>query len=393
MKNILSLLLAAALLAGCAGAPPAVQEPAGLFHDQLFKAEARPAEPEAVFTLSAEMRAYLQQEIAQQARSKGVRQGLMDALYTKGGLKLDYDASHTRNAAEAFAARRGNCLSLVLMTSAFAKAMDLPLRFNSVYVDELWSRSGDLYLLSGHINLSLGRPLKDRGAVGTDSDMLTIDFLPPEELRRQRSRVIEEHTVVAMYLNNRAAEELQAGHVDAAYWWARAAVARDPRFMPGYNTLGVVYRRAGQLALAEQVFRTVMAQEPANAQTLSNLILVLRDRGQPAEAELLAAKLRDIQPDPPFKFYDQGIAAMKRGEFREAKRLFSRELERFAYFHEFHFWLALANYGLGDIAEARKHLALARDNSTTIRDRQMYAAKLDSLRNAGTRRVTERRPG
>ncbi|HEX2011869.1 MAG TPA: tetratricopeptide repeat protein, partial [Roseateles sp.] len=162
-------------------------------------------------------------------------------------------------------------------------------------------------------------------------------------------------------------------------------------FMAGYNTLGVIYRRAGRDELAEQVFRAVMAQEPANAQTLSNLILVLRSRGQDAEVERLSARLRDIQPDPPFKFFDLGVAAMKRGEYREAKRLFTREIERSAYFHEFHFWLALANYGLGDLAEVRKHLALARDNSTTTKDRAMYAAKLDSLR--GVRLTVDKRPG
>ncbi|QPF74570.1 hypothetical protein G8A07_17710 [Roseateles sp. DAIF2] len=392
--TLLALVLAG-LLSGCATQVPQQQEPepSVLFHDELFRPEARPEQADAVFALTPEMQAYLEREIAQHARSKGGRQGLLDALYNKSMLQLEYDAAVTRNAAEAFGARRGNCLSLVLMTSAFAKAMNLPVRFNSVYVEDLWSRSGDLYVLSGHVNLSLGRPMMEHAAGRVfESELLTIDFLPPEQLRGQRSRVIEEHTVVAMFLNNRAAEELQLGHTDAAYWWARAAVAKDPRFMAAYNTLGVVYRRAGRAEFAEQVFRNVMAQEPGNAQTLSNLVLVLRDRGRGAEAELLAAKLRDLQPDPPFKFYDQGILAMKRGEFQEAKRLFTREIERSAYYHEFHFWLALANYGLGEMGEVRKHLALARDNSTTVKDRQRYAAKLESIRSS-TVRVSDRRPG
>ena len=50
----------------------------------------------------------------------------------------------TRNAAEAFDARSGNCLSLVIMTAAFAKELGLPVRYQNVFVDEAWSRSGDL---------------------------------------------------------------------------------------------------------------------------------------------------------------------------------------------------------------------------------------------------------
>ena len=388
-----SVLLLTCLLGACASAPPPVDPPlAPLLHDELFPAAAQVLAGEDVFRLSPEMQAYVDHEIAQQTRLKGARQGLLDALYTKSQLQLEYDASLTRNAAEAFEARRGNCLSLVLMTAAFAKSLGLPVRFNSVYVEELWSRSGDLMLVSGHVNLSLGRPMFERNGARTfETELLTIDFLPSAELRKQRSRTIDEPTVLAMYYNNRAAEALQAGQLDAAYGWVRAAVLQDPRFLAAQNTLGVIYRRAGRIELAEQVFRGVVRQEPGNTQTLSNLVLVLKERGQLGEAEQLSARLRELQPEPPYKFYDLGIAAMKRGEFLEAKRLFTREIERSAYVHEFHFWLALANYGLGEMAEVRKHLALARENSTTPTDRERYSAKLESLRNA--LRVSERKPG
>mgnify|MGYP003526511144 CR=1 FL=1 len=46
-----------------------------------------------------EMRRYLRVEIAEQARIKGPRQALVDALFSKGELKLEYDAERTRNAA------------------------------------------------------------------------------------------------------------------------------------------------------------------------------------------------------------------------------------------------------------------------------------------------------
>lgn len=381
------------LLAGCASPPALAPSPQGLLRDDLFGAVGPVPAPQQVLAMTPAMVDYAEQEITALARSKGLRQGMLDALYKRGQLQLEYDDSRTRNAAEAFEARRGNCLSLVLMTAAFAKHLGLPVRFNSVFVEELWSRSGDLYLVAGHVNLSLGQPRLERsGARVFDvGELLTIDFLPADQLRRQRSRVIEEGTVLAMYYNNRSAESLREGQLDAAYGWARAAVLSDPRFLAAQNTLGVIYRRAGHPALAEQVFRQLLQQEPANTQTLSNLVLVLEERGQAVEAQQLSARLRELQPEPPYKFYDQGIEAMRRGEFQEAKRLFTRELERAAYVHEFHFWLALANYGLGQMDEVRKHLALAREHSTTPMDRERYAAKLESLRRGS--RAAERLPG
>ena len=59
-------------------------------------------------------------------------------------------------------------------------------------------------------------------------------------------------TVVAMFMNNRAAESIAQGKLDDAYWWARAAIVHDPNFIAAYNTLGVAYHRKGRLAEAHR---------------------------------------------------------------------------------------------------------------------------------------------
>ena len=87
------------------------------------------------------MERFLARRDAPDLRNKGAREGLIDAIYSEGQLKIEYDSVMTRNAAQAFAARSGNCLSLVIMTAAFAKALGLPVRFQSVSVDETVSRS------------------------------------------------------------------------------------------------------------------------------------------------------------------------------------------------------------------------------------------------------------
>ena len=44
------------------------------------------------------------------------------------------------------------------------------------------------------------------------------------------------------------------------------------------------------------------------------------------------------------------------------------------------FWLGLADWQLGNVAQAKKHLQLAMDNSTTRGQHDLYAAKLDWLK-------------
>lgn len=376
-------VLALTVLSGCAVEPIRGPE-ARVFMDAAFKPPSMPIDPQEALKLSPEMQRFAATEMASEIRQKGVRDGLIDALYTKGRLKLDYDSEITRTAAEAFDAKRGNCMSLVLMTAAFARHLNLPVRFNSVYLEEAWTRANGIFFVAGHVNISLSRPLStgSRATILGDPELLTIDFLPPDQVRNNRSRPIEESTVLAMFLNNRAAEALNLGRLDDAYWWARAAIETDSRWLASYNTLAVLYRRKGLLDAAEASLRVVLGREPANVQAMSNLVLVLTDQGRRAEAETFANHLAQLQPVPPYKFFDEGVAAMKAGDFAGARQLFRKEVARAAYVPEFHFWLALANYGLGDVKAAQGEIAKALENSATARDREMYGAKLAWLTEA-----------
>ena len=378
LKTWCVALLTCGLLGACATAPVTLP-PERLFEDSLFAAPTELPKADDIFALSETMKRYVDVEIAGPLRSKGLQRGLLEALYSKNQLRLEYDAVRTRNASEAFDARAGNCLSLVIMTAAFAKHLGLPVRFQSVYTDSTWTRSGNLYFSSGHVNLALESRATDARYATYPASAWTVDFLPPEEVRGQRTRVITEATVIAMYMNNRAAEALARGALDDAYAWAREAIKQSPAFLSAYNTLGVVYLRHGNLPQSEQILRHVLGREPENSVAMSNLARVLGELGNTAEAAQLTKRLAQIEPHPPFHFFDLGMAALQAGQFEAARDLFNKELKRAAYHHEFHFWLAVANLKLGHTSQARKHLILAKENSTTFDDKALYSAKLDRI--------------
>jgi len=367
-------------LAGCATTP--LQPPDAVLRDSLFEAPSQPVRAADVFAVSPEMEAFLASDIARLVRLSGTRQGLFEALQDKAGLSLDYDAAVTRNAAQAFAARKGNCLSLVILTAAFAKQMGLAVRFQNVFTDETWSRNGSFYLSIGHVNVTIRGTRVEPGYGHYDRNEMTIDFLPPADLGNLRYWVIDESTIVAMYMNNRAVEALMAGNVNDAYWMAREALIQDPHFLSASNTLGVVYRAHGNLAEAQRALEYVLAREPANTTALSNLVAVLEQRGDHVAAQRFAAQLARIEPTPPFAWFERGLAAMKAGDYRLARDMFAREVDRAAYYHEFRSWLALAYVGLGDMEQARANMAIALENGPTKADRDLYAAKLERMRAA-----------
>ncbi len=389
----LLLALCCLLVAGCATQSQlAPMPPSGdLYRDARFAPPKGEVNADQLFTLSPAMQAYLKSPGFQaHTRHSGQQRGLFDALYTSGELKLDYDTTYTRNAAETFAARKGNCLSLVIMTAAFARSIGLNPHFQQALIDQQWSREGSLYIASTHVNLRLAnRPIRD-GTVDLAERTLTVDFLPPEDSRWYPTLPLEESTIVAMYMNNRAAEELARNRLDDAYWWARAAIEQAPSFIAAYNTLGVVYFTHGDVDAAELVYRRALQRSPEDTTLMRNLLPVLARLGKGDEAQALTTRLASIEPTPPFHFFQLGMKAMEQGRYADAKAQFAREVQRSPYYHEFHFWLAMAHWQLGEASAARNQLTLAADTSTTPEGVKRYTSKLDYLRSlsaAGARKA------
>lgn len=376
---LLLCLAGAVLLAACATPKPMPAQPMGLLDDSLFAAPSVRVSARDVFALSDNMRRYLHEEMAPHVRAQGPERALLNALYAKNQLRLDYDTTMTRNAAEAFSVRSGNCLSLVIMTAAFARELNMAVRFHNVFVDDTWERSRDLYFFIGHVNLAVGLKPSNGWNGSFGQSWTTIDFLRGQDLKGQRLEVIEEQRIVAMYMNNKAAEALAHGQLHDAYAWVRGAIAQDADFTAAYNTLGVVYQRQGALSHAERALRHALAREPGNLHAMGNLVLTLKRQERFAESETLAAHLRHLQPAAPFAYFEQGLLALREHNFAAASALFEREISRRPEHHEFHFWLAIARLNLGDTASAREHLRQALANSTTREQQDLYAGKLHKL--------------
>jgi tetratricopeptide (TPR) repeat protein len=373
------------LLTACAALPPPVAT--ALLQDALFDHPPRPVEADAALALDDSMRGYLRDTLAGSMQRQGKARALTDALYAGKALRLDYDATYTRTAAQAFAARSGNCLSLVLMTAAFARELGLEVTFQSAWLDDAYSRGSDLTLRSGHVNLVIG-PRPDAWgwrsfSTGPDPNRLQVDFLPPDALRGLRTTPIAEQTVLAMFMNNRAAEALLRHRAAEAYAWAREALRTDPGFVPAWNTLGVVYQQAGHLAPAAAAFEQVLAQDGRQVAAMWNLAQVLQAQGRDDDAARWTARRQAIEPVAPFFAQQQGEAALARGAHAEARDWFQREQRLTGESHELHFLLAQAHLGLGAWDQARHALQQAISSSPSVGQQARYAGKLARLQVQG----------
>ena len=373
-------LIGLLVVAGCASVPPSAPPSPQLFRDDRFTSSRPDTSRARIFAASDELRRFLQNDIAAELRNKGKQVGLIDSLY-RGELRIDYDAGTTRNAAETFARRSGNCLSLAVLTGTVAQELGLTVHYQSVVTDETWGRGDGLYYSIGHVNVVIGsRTQGSRGLADDDTVSHTIDFMPGSVLRATRTRPISEDRIAAMFMNNRAAESLLDGKIDDAYWWARQAALEDPVYAQSFNALGVIYRRIGHLEDAERALRHALQQDPDNVHAMSNLALVLSDAGRPLEAQPLLARVERLQFHPPFFHFERGREAYDRGDIKLARTYFQREIDRNRYSAETHFWLAATYLRDGDFARAREELERAIEYGATKQDRELYAAKLQKVK-------------
>jgi tetratricopeptide (TPR) repeat protein len=374
--HYLIVTLFSLLVLGCAS-PKAALDTRRLLNDHLFMASQTKIDAESIFSLSDEMRLYLETTFPKQALNKNTRQALFEAL------RIEYDSIMTKKAAQTFETRSGNCLSLVIMTAAFAKQLNMTVQYQSVETEQAWSSNGDFHFASDHVNIVLGKKSNIWRAGYDSSESLTIDFLPPADLLGQKTRPIEEKSILAMYMNNRAAELLAENLVEEAYWFARDAMLRDPDFLSAYNTMGVIYMRHDNFLQAEQNFLSVLSRDSKNTTAMHNLASVLEQQGRFAEASVWRMQLKELQASPPFYYFKLGKTAMSHGDYLDAKKHFMKELQRDPYYHELHFWLALAHLNLSEFKLAAEQLNFAKDNSTNSDSYKLYSAKLDKIKVRG----------
>ncbi len=378
---VATLLVALSLLlVACAHDPSShAALPPDLFADEMFGAPSEPVGAAQIFAMTPDMQRYARVEMAALIRRLGVQNALVQALYHDRQLKLEYDSSVTRTAAQAFEERSGNCLSLVLMTAAFAKEFGVPVRYQTADLEELWLRRANLLVRSGHVNIVLGSRLIDGGRIQQD---MTIDFLPAAEIRGLKTREVPEQAVIAMFMNNRAVEALAQDRIDDAYAWAKAATTTDREQLAPLNTLGVVYIRRGALERAALAFDTVLQVDSKHTRALANLAEVRERQGRTEEAARLRLELARLEPEPPLHYFNLGLAALRRNDLLSARELLAKAAARGDAAAAVHFWLGAVNYRLGDVDVAKRELQLAADASASRGERDIYVAKLAALKRA-----------
>ncbi|PIW59743.1 hypothetical protein [Shewanella sp. CG12_big_fil_rev_8_21_14_0_65_47_15] len=371
----------------CSSSPemPKADEVESLFVDSLFTPVTDIPSAEDIFYLPpdavVEVRRAFERYSLSHSNTLTAHEWLanyINANQTSTQREFRYQDNLTQIASETYAQRAGNCMSLVVMTSALADIFNIETEFQDIAIEPVWDKQGDFYLINGHVNLRLLPPTNTH-TVYVSSHAILVDFMPERALRGYDKTQINRQTLITMFYNNMAAEALVDGDLDRAYALIKAGLKRG-QFVPAFNTLAVIYRHRGDEKRAEQVYRYALKFDPNDMTTLYNLAVILGDQGRLDEWAEVHKVLELARIRNPYYYYDMAQQAFDEHQYDEALAWYQRALARADYRHEFFFGLSQTYWALGDEKRAKLNMEKAMALSADETDKHRYQAKLQAMK-------------
>jgi Flp pilus assembly protein TadD len=310
----------ALLAAGSAAAVP--DRDRGAFGRVAWEQEVRSRglDPSGViypFEISVEMANWVDSVLEPALPAATDRLGrLQRALFDGDGFEFAYDEDLTLPAEQAFAQRRGNCLSFTVMFVALSRSAGLETFLVAVSREPVVDRVADLVILNHHVV----------AGHRTGSALVTYDFAVSDQAPVWTSGVIDDVRASAMFHANLGGNALRHDRPEQALSHLEITTTLAPTWPAGWVNLGVAASRLGDLDRAFSAYRTALEVDPGNSSALNNMSVLYARLGRNAEATA-ALRAAAERTDSPFTLIALADTEIMRGRtdraaayLRRAKR-------------------------------------------------------------------------
>jgi len=277
-----------------------------------------PLEPGEVvypFAVNEEMRAWARVKTAiyQTASPEVQLQGLQQAFFDKGEFEFEYEQTRTLTAEEAFAARRGNCMSFTSLFVALARSLDFPAVLVSVERQPDVEKDGALVVVNRHVVAGYRSPHR----------LYTYDFYVADVTSNISPDIVDDVVASAIYHTNIGGHAIRQGDLESAIHNLHIATVLAPDWAPAWVNLGVTYARLGDTEAAFDSLQQALLVEPGNSSALVNLAKLYRDQGREEEADNAMRAAAEGTRNP-FTLISMADVEMLRGRYDEARQYLRR---------------------------------------------------------------------
>ena len=312
-----------------------------------------------------------------QQRGVKLHQALYDVLKDKLSSFTYYGENY--NAEQAMRLNKGNCMTLAVLTTAYAKLLGLEFSYRKVNSLPIFKKQNNLIISSSHVQTIIydNEFSKNDSAFYIRKPGLVIDYFPDSNNRA--GKYLNESDFISMYYKNLAGDALVDDDLPTAFVLAKEAYKHNKHNVEAINLLAIIHRRAGDSAGAEAIYKAGLNLEQKNLRLLSNYIMLLKTENRFDEAEQYQKKLSHLDDPNPFNWLEQAYVAEKNHKINRAIRYYQKALTKAPYLNQAYLGLYHIYHKKGYYAKARGMLKKALEWTYEIEQRKQYKHKLYNL--------------
>jgi tetratricopeptide (TPR) repeat protein len=300
--------------------------------------------PEQILAVPSELRVQLRKQVIGPGGSGKARlQRLVDFMFKKPGLGMEYQADATSTVEQAYRTRKANCLTFTLLTVALAREVGLDAYGQEVDQVLDWHVANGIIYRFSHVN----------AGINVGNMRYTIDVASDSVLARHPPKAIRDQRLLALYYNNRVAEMIDDAPSAAAPYMAMA-LQLDPDYASGWANAGVLHLLKGDTRGAERDYLKALAIEPTHVGALLNLVTLYRRNGDEASSAIFERRLEKVQKKDPYYHFLQARDDEQQGDYAGAVQHYRRAIRLYDGDSRFYLGLARSYQKLGEERHARR---------------------------------------
>ncbi|PCH95208.1 MAG: hypothetical protein COB83_09440 [Gammaproteobacteria bacterium] len=308
-KTVIHLIISALLLTVTAcssnklgkNSPPTTVLP---INEQLFTYVEKPLiSQKKLFELTVP-----QQNIILSAVKKKQQQGFKrhQALYEVLQSQLTNFTYYgeTYNAETAMRLNKGNCMSLAVLTTAYAKLLGLEFSYRKVSTLPVFEKKNNLIISSSHVQTIIydADDTTETSNRYASKAGLVIDYFPSKD--NHAGKYFGEQAFISMYYKNLAGDALVENDLALAFKLAKQAYTYNENSVEVINSLAIIHRRAGDVNSAEAIYQAGFKIDQKNLRLISNYIMLLKSQNRIAEAQEYQQQLNQLDDPNPFHWLE-----------------------------------------------------------------------------------------
>ena len=293
--------------------------------------------------------------------------GLMARMRGGGYALSGYDPYANLSARNAFAEKRGNCLTYTSLFIALAREAGFEASYQVVDVPPDYDSVNGMVVLNKHVNARVDH-VPRRGSV-------TVEFSKEFASGIHDRRVVDDAFALALHYNNLAFSDDLAGDERGAFAYLKKAIELTPRNPDLWTNLGVFHARRGRFDHAISGYRRSLDLDAYHGAAMRGLANAYGALGRDDKARFYQRRVAYSRARDAYTYYTLAQRAYRAERPTESLELLSEAIRLYRRDHRFYRLQGEVHDLLGNTVAAnesyKRARGVARDEADRARRRSL----------------------